>query len=199
MKIKANGININCQIDGPEGAPWLVFSNSLATSLAMWDEQAAALKVPTACCATISAAMAAPTRRLAVTRSIPCLPMRSACLMPRYQEGALRRAVDGRRHRAWPRRAPSRTLRSHHRLRFAMPVDAAVEPAMGRAYRHCPEAGHRRACRTYRFALGSAGNVAQNPPHLDKIRAMIRARRSTALSVARRRWPTTTTPPRSQP
>jgi 3-oxoadipate enol-lactonase len=44
MKIKANGININYQIDGPEGAPWLVFSNSLATSIAMWDEQAAALK-----------------------------------------------------------------------------------------------------------------------------------------------------------
>ncbi|HUD89672.1 MAG TPA: alpha/beta fold hydrolase [Xanthobacteraceae bacterium] len=44
MKIKANGITINYQIDGPEGAPWLVFSNSLATSTAMWDDQAAALK-----------------------------------------------------------------------------------------------------------------------------------------------------------
>ncbi len=44
MKIKANGITINYQIDGPEGAPWIVFSNSLATSLAMWDEQAAALQ-----------------------------------------------------------------------------------------------------------------------------------------------------------
>ena len=44
MKIKANGITINYQIDGPEGAPWIVFSNSLATSIAMWDEQAAALK-----------------------------------------------------------------------------------------------------------------------------------------------------------
>jgi 3-oxoadipate enol-lactonase len=44
MKVKANGIDINYQIDGPEGAPWIVFSNSLATSTAMWDEQAAALK-----------------------------------------------------------------------------------------------------------------------------------------------------------
>jgi 3-oxoadipate enol-lactonase len=44
MKIKANGITVNYQIDGPSGAPWLVFSNSLATSLAMWDEQAASLK-----------------------------------------------------------------------------------------------------------------------------------------------------------
>ena len=44
MKVKANGITINYRIDGPERAPWLVFSNSLATSLAMWDEQAAALQ-----------------------------------------------------------------------------------------------------------------------------------------------------------
>src|SRR5580658_3034886 len=44
MKIKANNITINYQVDGPEGAPWIVLSNSLATSTAMWDEQAAALK-----------------------------------------------------------------------------------------------------------------------------------------------------------
>ena len=44
MKVKVNGININYQIDGPDGAPWIVFSNSLATSITMWDEQAAALK-----------------------------------------------------------------------------------------------------------------------------------------------------------
>ena len=44
MKINANGINFNCQIDGPEGAPWIIFSNSLITNLSMWDDQAAALK-----------------------------------------------------------------------------------------------------------------------------------------------------------
>ncbi len=44
MKVKANGITINYQIDGPDDAPCLVFSNSLATTIAMWDEQAAALK-----------------------------------------------------------------------------------------------------------------------------------------------------------
>jgi 3-oxoadipate enol-lactonase len=44
MKIEANGININYQVDGPEGAPWIVLSNSLATTLAMWDQQAADLK-----------------------------------------------------------------------------------------------------------------------------------------------------------
>jgi 3-oxoadipate enol-lactonase len=44
MKIKANGITINYQADGPEGAPWLVFSNSLATNLTMWDDQSRELK-----------------------------------------------------------------------------------------------------------------------------------------------------------
>ena len=44
MKIKANGITINYQVDGPEGAPWLVLSNSLATNLAMWDGQASELR-----------------------------------------------------------------------------------------------------------------------------------------------------------
>jgi 3-oxoadipate enol-lactonase len=44
MRIKANGIIINYQIDGPERAPWLVLSNSLMTNFAMWDEQVAALK-----------------------------------------------------------------------------------------------------------------------------------------------------------
>jgi 3-oxoadipate enol-lactonase len=43
MRIKANGIEINYQIDGPEQAPWLILSNSLMTNLAMWDDQVAAL------------------------------------------------------------------------------------------------------------------------------------------------------------
>ncbi len=45
MHITANGISINYALDGKEGsqsdAPWLVFSNSLATDLTMWDRQAA--------------------------------------------------------------------------------------------------------------------------------------------------------------
>lgn len=41
VDIKTNGITIHCQIDGPAEAPWLVFSNSLATDLSMWTAQAA--------------------------------------------------------------------------------------------------------------------------------------------------------------
>ena len=44
MRIKANGITFNYEVEGPQGAPWVMFSNSLATDLSMWDEQAAALK-----------------------------------------------------------------------------------------------------------------------------------------------------------
>jgi len=43
MRINANGLDINYQVDGPEGAPWIAFSNSLATDLSMWDQQAAEL------------------------------------------------------------------------------------------------------------------------------------------------------------
>jgi 3-oxoadipate enol-lactonase len=43
MQVKGNGITINYQVDGPEGAPWVVWSNSLATDLHMWDDQARAL------------------------------------------------------------------------------------------------------------------------------------------------------------
>ena len=44
MQIKANGIRFHCQIEGPEGGPWLIFSNSLATNLSMWDDQAASFR-----------------------------------------------------------------------------------------------------------------------------------------------------------
>ncbi len=43
MRTEANGITINCKIDGPEGAPWVMLSNSLATNLSMWDGQTAVL------------------------------------------------------------------------------------------------------------------------------------------------------------
>jgi len=44
MRVKANGITFNCEVEGQDGAPWLVLSNSLACNLSMWDPQAAKLK-----------------------------------------------------------------------------------------------------------------------------------------------------------
>ncbi len=44
MKSRVNGIQVNYEIHGKEGAPWLVLSHSLACSVRMWDPQIAALK-----------------------------------------------------------------------------------------------------------------------------------------------------------
>ncbi|TAK44621.1 MAG: 3-oxoadipate enol-lactonase [Betaproteobacteria bacterium] len=44
MKTQANGIETCYEIHGPEGAPWLVLSHSLACSARMWDPQIAALR-----------------------------------------------------------------------------------------------------------------------------------------------------------
>jgi len=44
MKTRANGIEINYELHGKEGAPWLVLSHSLACSVRMWDPQIAAFK-----------------------------------------------------------------------------------------------------------------------------------------------------------
>ncbi len=38
-----DGLTFNCRLDGPESAPWIVFSNSLATDLTLWDHQVEAL------------------------------------------------------------------------------------------------------------------------------------------------------------
>jgi 3-oxoadipate enol-lactonase len=34
-----SGVALNTRTDGPEGAPWLILSNSLGTNLSMWDPQ----------------------------------------------------------------------------------------------------------------------------------------------------------------
>ena len=44
MKTRENGIEVNYELHGKEGAPWLVLSHSLACSVRMWDPQIAALK-----------------------------------------------------------------------------------------------------------------------------------------------------------
>ena len=44
MKANANGISINYQIEGKDGAPWVTLSHSLGANLTMWDDQVAALE-----------------------------------------------------------------------------------------------------------------------------------------------------------
>ena len=40
--IDHDGIRFHCRLDGREGAPWMVLSNSLVTDLSVWDAQVAA-------------------------------------------------------------------------------------------------------------------------------------------------------------
>jgi 3-oxoadipate enol-lactonase len=42
--VKVNGIRFHCRVDGRKDAPWLAFSNSLATDLSLWDGQIAMLE-----------------------------------------------------------------------------------------------------------------------------------------------------------
>ncbi|MEA3193137.1 MAG: 3-oxoadipate enol-lactonase [Betaproteobacteria bacterium] len=44
MKASVNGIEINYEVSGKEGAPWLVLSHSLACSVRMWDPQVEAFQ-----------------------------------------------------------------------------------------------------------------------------------------------------------
>lgn len=44
MQVTANGNSFECRLDGREGAPWIVFSNSLATDMSMWDGEVAKLE-----------------------------------------------------------------------------------------------------------------------------------------------------------
>ena len=42
--VRVNGLTFRCRLEGPEGAPWLVFSNSLLTDLSLWDAQVEAFR-----------------------------------------------------------------------------------------------------------------------------------------------------------
>jgi 3-oxoadipate enol-lactonase len=42
MRVAINGLQMNARVDGAEGAPWMVCSNSLSVSLAFWDGLVAA-------------------------------------------------------------------------------------------------------------------------------------------------------------
>jgi len=44
MLIETNGTKLNVEIDGPEGAPWIIFSHALANNLTLWDDVVAQLK-----------------------------------------------------------------------------------------------------------------------------------------------------------
>jgi 3-oxoadipate enol-lactonase len=176
MKIKANGITINYQIDGADSAPCLVFSNSLATSIAMWDEQAAALKssfrvlrydqrghggtdAPAGryTYATLLADAVALLDALSIKKvHFAGLSMGGATalgLAEHYSDRVDHIIVCDSPCQS----TPQSSQQWEERIAVAQQkgIEALVEPTMGRWFP--PE------------------TVAMNPPHLDKVRAMIRA------------------------
>jgi 3-oxoadipate enol-lactonase len=176
MKVTANGISINYRIDGPEGAPWLVFSNSLATSLAMWDEQTAALNdsfrvlrydqrghggtdAPRGRYAfdTLLADALALMDALAIERAhFAGLSMGGATAMGLAERhpGRFERVIIAD---SPCQSTPQSSQQWEERIAVAQKrgIEALVEPTIARWF--------------------PAETVAQNPPHLDKVRAMIRA------------------------
>jgi 3-oxoadipate enol-lactonase len=176
MRIKANGITFNYTVDGAEGAPWLVFSNSLATTVAMWDEQAAALKSKYRVLRYDQRGHGgtdAPAGRYAFDTLVgdavalfDALGIRKAHFAGLSMGGATALGL-AEQH---PERVasivicdspcmstPASSQQWEERIVVAQQkgMDALVEPTIGRWFP--PE------------------TVAKNPPHLDKVRAMIRA------------------------
>ncbi len=43
MKVTVNGVRLNCEVEGKDGAPWITFAHALCNNLTLWDEQVALL------------------------------------------------------------------------------------------------------------------------------------------------------------
>jgi 3-oxoadipate enol-lactonase len=176
MKIKANGITINYRIDGPQRAPWLVFSNSLATSLSMWDEQAGTLQTSFRVLRYDQRGHGgsdAPAGRYAFDTLLDdalalmdALNVDEAHFAGLSMGGATALGLAERHPHRFAsivvadspcQSTPQSSQQWEERIAVAQKqgIEALVEPTVGRWFP--PE------------------TVAANPPHLDKIRAMIRA------------------------
>ena len=176
MKVKANGIDINYQIDGPDGAPWIVFSNSLATTTAMWDDQAAGLKDKFRVLRYDQrghGATSAPVGRYPFdTLLADALALMDALSIGKAHFAGL--SMGGATALGLAERHPDRfdrvivcdspcqstpqsSAQWEDRIKVAQEkgMEALVEPTLGRWF--------------------PAETVARNPPHLDKVRGMIRA------------------------
>src|ERR1700685_4542825 len=176
MKVKTHGSENNYQNDGPDGAPWIVFSNSLAPSAAMWDEQAAGLKdsfrvlrydqrghgetdVP-------AGRYAYDTLLADALGLLDALAIRKAHFAGLSMGGATALGLAERHLDRFDRiivcdspcqSTPQSSQQWEERIAVAREkgIEALVEPTVGRWF--------------------PAETVAKNPPHLDKGRAMIRA------------------------
>ena len=199
MKVKANGIDINYQIDGPDGAPWIVFSNSLATSIAMWDEQAAGLKDSFRVLRYDQRGHGGtdvPAGRYAFdTLLADALALMDALSIKKAHFAGL--SMGGATALGLAERHPDRFDRI---IVCDSPCQSTPQSsaAMGGAHRGGAETGHRGAWSSRRWRAGFRPRPWQRTRRISTRCAPCSApRRSTASSAAPRRWPTTTTLPPS--
>jgi 3-oxoadipate enol-lactonase len=168
MKIKANGIAVNYQVDGPDNAPCLVFSNSLATTMAMWDEQASALKNKFRVLRYDQRGHGeteAPAGRYAFDTLLDALSIKKAHFAGLSMGGATALGLAEKHPDRFDRiivcdspcqSTPQSSQQWEERIVIAKDkgMEALVEPTIARWF--------------------PAETVAKNPPHLDNVRGMIR-------------------------
>jgi len=176
MQVRTNGIAFNCRIDGPEGAPWLVFSNSHATNLSLWDDQVAAFARRFRVLRYDQRGHGgsdAPAGRYAFDTLVAdalglmdALSIKTAHFVGLSMGGATALGLAERHPDRFARivvcdspcqSTPQSSQQWEERIAVAQKdgIEALVEPTMARWFP--PE------------------TIAKNPPHLDKVRAMIRA------------------------
>jgi len=176
MHSTVNGISINFEIDGPEGAPWLVFSNSLLTNLSMWDDQVAELKQSYRCLRYDQRGHGG-TQATEGHYSFDLL-VADIIRAARYAGDQARpflRPVHGRHDGLVPGAAPSRALRSHHRLRLRAGLHAGLGATVEGAYRARVQGRRGGPGREHHCALVPPEFLATKSPVLDNIRQMIRS------------------------
>ena len=163
----------NCEIDGPEGAPWIMFSNSLATNLSMWNPQVADFE-PSLRVLRYDRGHGEPRRRRAGCTYPPVRrrrggPARRARNPPR----AFRRPVHGRSHRARARRASSPTGSTTSLSASSPACRPRPAPSNGRSASppRRGKAAWRRWCPLAHWFPPET--LATKPAHVERVPAMI--------------------------
>ena len=174
MKIKANGITFNSEVSGPENAPWLIFSNSLATNLHMWDPQAddAEERIPHA---ALRPARPRRDRGHAGRYTFELLCDDVIALMDALgiQARALVRRVDGLRHRHGPGAEASRSLRPHGALRQPGRSSPETHKQWEERIAVAQKDGMAALLESTMQRWFPPETLKANPPHMDVIRKMI--------------------------
>ena len=158
MQVKSNGIAINCRIDGSEGAPWLIWSNSLATDLDAWERQVQEFKSEFRVLRYDQrghGATETPAGRYSFETLIAdALGLMDALAISKAHFAGL--SMGGATALGLAEKHPERLDRVIV-CDFWLPIDSGQRAAVGRAHCDCANAGHGGSGRTDDHALVSHG------------------------------------------